>query len=197
VKALYEIRADYDDRSIVVYQAYNEPIASAAVKAQKFVPPFSLNRMTWIKPSFLWMMERSNWGRKKDQERILAVRITRAGWAEALSQAVLTHPDSRVYPDGSDWERDSKGATVRVQWDPDRSLRGANLERRAIQVGLGRAITERYVEEWTLEIVDLTPKVRKMSDLLQAGKAKEAERLLPREKPYPVTADTARRLGMS
>ena len=35
--------------------------------------------MTWIKPSFLWMMERSNWGRKSGQECVLAVRITRAG----------------------------------------------------------------------------------------------------------------------
>lgn len=193
---LYEIRADYDDRSLVVYQAYNEAIATAAVKAQRFVPPFSLNRMTWIKPSFLWMMERSNWGRKKDQERILAVRITRAGWDEALSLAVLTHPSARIYEDASDWDRDSKGAAVRVQWDPDRSLRGANLERRAIQVGLGRAIIERYVEEWTLEIVDLTPKVRKMSELIQAGRAKEAERFLPREASYSVCSETAKRLGI-
>jgi hypothetical protein len=193
---LYEARADYDDRSIVVYQAYNEAIASAAVRAQRFVPPFSLNRMTWIKPSFLWMMERSNWGRKKDQECILAVRMTRAGWDEALSLAVLTHPSARVYPDTSDWEEDSKGAAVRVQWDPDRGLRGENLERRAIQVGLGRAIVQRYVEEWTLEIADITPKVRKMRDLLREGKVKEAERLLPREKPYRVSAETARRLGM-
>lgn len=196
MSGLYEVRADYDDGSIVVYQAYNEAIASAAVKAQKFVPPFSLSRMTWIKPSFLWMMERSNWGGKKDQEHILAVRISRAGWDEALSMAVLTHPSARVYSDASDWEQDSKGAAVRVQWDPDRNLRGGNLERRAIQVGLGRAIIERYVEEWTLEIADITPKVRKISDLLRAGKAKEAERLLPKEKPYPPNAETVRRLGM-
>jgi hypothetical protein len=29
---------------------------------------------------------------------ILAVRITRQGWEEALSQAVLASPDLRVYP---------------------------------------------------------------------------------------------------
>ncbi|WP_141653813.1 DUF4291 family protein, partial [Erwinia billingiae] len=27
-------------------------------------PPFSMTRMTWIKPSFLWMMYRSGWGMK-------------------------------------------------------------------------------------------------------------------------------------
>ena len=50
-----EIRADYDNRSIIVYQAYREEIALPAIAQQRFVPPFSLNRMTWIKPSFLWM----------------------------------------------------------------------------------------------------------------------------------------------
>ena len=87
---LHEIRADYDRSTIVVYQAYSPAIADPAVAAQRFVEPFSLHRMTWIKPSFLWMMERSNWARKPGQERVLAVRITREGWETALSQAVLT-----------------------------------------------------------------------------------------------------------
>ncbi len=43
----------------------------------RFVPPFSLSRMTWIKPSFLWLMERSNWGKKSGQEMILAICIIR------------------------------------------------------------------------------------------------------------------------
>ena len=74
-----EIRANYDATGIVIYQAYREQIARPALASQRFVAPFSLNRMTWIKPSFLWMMERSNWGRKPGQEYVLAVRITRAG----------------------------------------------------------------------------------------------------------------------
>jgi hypothetical protein len=81
-----EIRAGYDATSIVVYQAYRERIALPALANQRFVPPFSLNRMTWIKPLFLWMMERSNCGRKPGQEYILAVRITRAGWNETLAR---------------------------------------------------------------------------------------------------------------
>jgi hypothetical protein len=75
----HEIRADYNATNIVVYQVYREQIASPALASERFVPPFSLNRMTWIKPSFLWMMGRSNWGRKAGQEYILAVRITRTG----------------------------------------------------------------------------------------------------------------------
>src|SRR5262245_58871683 len=88
--AYHEIRADYDRETIVVYQAYNDAIADAALEAGRFVAPFSMNRMTWIKPSFLWLMERSGWGSKSNQERTLAVRITRAGWDRALSLGVLT-----------------------------------------------------------------------------------------------------------
>ena len=80
---LYEIRATYDTKTITVYQAYNDAIADAALAAQIFVSPFSFHRMTWIKPSCLWLMERSNWGQKPGQERILAVNISRAGWDEA------------------------------------------------------------------------------------------------------------------
>src|SRR6187401_1914452 len=94
---LNEIRATYDASSIVVYQAYSDSIAHAALQAESFVPPFSMNRMTWIKPSYLWLMERSNWGQKSGQENILAVRSTRQGWEEALSQAVLTSPEPAVY----------------------------------------------------------------------------------------------------
>src|SRR5271157_3733689 len=86
----HEIRADFDRETIAIYQAYSPAIADPALTAQRFVAPFSFHRMTWIKPSFLWMMHRSNWGQKSGQERILAVRITRAGWEKALSLAVLT-----------------------------------------------------------------------------------------------------------
>ena len=77
--AEHEIRADYDRDTVVIYQAYSPAIADAALKAGRFVPPFSFHRMTWIKPSFLWLMHRSNWGQKGGQERVLAVRVSRAG----------------------------------------------------------------------------------------------------------------------
>lgn len=53
-----QIRAYYDEETITVYQAYNSEIASAAVQKQKLCasPHFRLARMTWIKPSWCWMM---------------------------------------------------------------------------------------------------------------------------------------------
>ncbi len=191
-----EIRADYDGRTVVVYQAYRPEIATAAISAGRFVPPFSLERMTWIKPSFLWMMERCGWASKPGQERVLAIRITRAGWEEALGEAVLTTFEPAVYGDFDAWRRLLDAAPVRVQWDPERDMRGKPQERRAIQVGLSRAIIERYVREWTVEIRDVTPLVHSLRRLLDEGRASDAQTRLPRERPYPVSEATARRLGM-
>ena len=189
-----EIRADHDATTIVVYQAFRPAIAEAAVAAQRFVEPFSLNRMTWIKPSFLWLMGRSNWARKAGQERILAVRITREGWESALSRAVLTGYERGVYRDRADWEQQMRHAAVHVQWDPERTLRGAKLDTRSIQVGLSRQVIREYVEEWTTEIRDLTPRVAKMAAFLRDGRADRAAALLPEERPYPLPPEIARRL---
>jgi hypothetical protein len=178
-----EVRADHDADSIVVYQAYRPEIAEAAVAAQRFVPPFSLGRMTWIKPSFLWMMERCGWATKPDQERVLAVRITRAGWEEALAEARLSHEDTQ-------------GAAVVVQWDPERNVRGGKLGHRSIQVGLGRGIVRRYVEAWTVEIRDLTPLVAPMRALREAREWDRLASLLPPERPYPLPPPLRQRLGM-
>src|SRR5262245_14334067 len=119
---LRQIRADFDANSIVVYQAFAPVIADAALVAGRFVAPFSFTRMTWIKPSLLWLMHRSNWARKSGQERILAVRITRAGWEQALSQAVLTAPEPAIHGNAATWNKAFETASVHVQWDPERSL---------------------------------------------------------------------------
>ena len=197
MSAIHEIRAEYDASTIVVYQAYPKAIAEAALSAGKFVPPFSFGRMTWIKPSFLWMMERSNWGLKAGQEHILAVRLTRIGWEEALSLAVLTHPEKGVYRDEEDWQRQFEAASVYVQWDPERTIRGAALDIKSIQVGLSRHIIARYANEWATGIQDVTPLVRKMHGLIQSGQASKAKSFLPKERVYPVNLATARHLGMN
>ncbi|MFE6867919.1 DUF4291 domain-containing protein [Kitasatospora sp. NPDC057692] len=185
MQQLYGIRADFDADTVVVYQAYAPAVAEAALAAGRFVPPFSFGRMTWIKPSFRWLMHRSNWARKPGQERVLAVRITRAGWEEALGRAVLTTADPAALA----------RAEVHVQWDPERSPRGAALNHYSIQVGVGRTLIRTFAEEWITGITDLTPQVRRISDLLQGGRAAQAQRLLPPERPYPLPPALAARLG--
>ncbi|HEY7973844.1 MAG TPA: DUF4291 domain-containing protein, partial [Ktedonobacterales bacterium] len=182
--------------SIVVYQAYRPEIADVAVQAGRFVAPFELHRMTWIKPSFLWMMERCGWASKPGQERTLAIRISRVGWEEALGLAALTTFEPQVAGDYDAWRHALDTAPVRVQWDPERNLHGQPQEQRAIQVGLSRQVVPRYVNEWTLAIEDITPLVRSLRHLIGSGRATEAMRRLPRERPYPVSEALARRLGM-
>ncbi len=190
----YEIRADYDAETIVVYQAYALAIALPALRAQRFVPPFSFGRMTWIKPSFLWLMERSNWGRKAGQEHILAVRITRAGWDAALAQGVLTSYELRAHRDQRDWQAQFDRALVHIQWDPERSIRGAGLPHDSIQVGLSRHVIRQFADEWTVRISDYTPLVRKITGLIKAGQVTQARKLLPPERVYPVDPAVGRRL---
>jgi Domain of unknown function (DUF4291) len=148
------------------------------------------------KPSFLWMMERSTWARKPGQEYVLAVRITQSGWEEALAHAVLSTYRPGVYADYDDWKQQMAQALVVVQWDPERTLRGKSLPHKSIQVGLSRHIIQRYVEEWTVDIRDVTPRVRKLDALIRSGHAEKAEAQLPRERLYPIPPTIGRRLGM-
>ncbi|MFF0415145.1 DUF4291 domain-containing protein [Kitasatospora sp. NPDC004745] len=184
--ALREIRADFDDRTIVLYQAYAPAVAEPALAAGRFVPPFSFGRMTWIKPSFRWLMHRSNWAQKPGQTRVLAVRITREGWEEALARAVPTTAD----PAGLG------RAEVHVQWDPERTLRGAALNHYSIQVGVGRSLIRTFAEEWVTGITDLTPRVHRIAALVRTGQSARAQRLLPPERPYPAPAALADRIGL-
>ncbi|MEN0066414.1 MAG: DUF4291 domain-containing protein [Myxococcota bacterium] len=191
-----DIRADYDRDSIVVYQAYNDAIADAALAAGRFVPPFSTTRMTWIKPSFLWLMARSNWAQKSGQQRVLGVRLTRRGFDAALSLGVLTSFEPRAHGDQADYEAAFEAAEVHIQWDPERSLRGAKLNHRSIQIGVSRYRIQEFFEDWCVALTDETPRVRKIHRLLSKGRANVANRHLPAERAYPVEAVVRRRLGM-
>src|SRR3954466_4989071 len=98
------VRAKFSAETIVVYQAYPPPIADAALAAGTFVAPFKRERMTWIKPSFLWMMYRSGWATKPGQERVLAVTITRAGFEWALAHACLADFHPEIYGTHEAWQ---------------------------------------------------------------------------------------------
>lgn len=167
----HEIRARYDDRRIILYQAFNDAIAEAALRAQKFVAPFSYERMTWVKPSFLWMMERSGYATKPMQERVLAVHVLRSAFDAAVRSAVSTSESNSRAP-------------IRVQWDPERSLRGSKLEHRSLQLGLGRAVSRAYALEWVQHIEDVTPLARQLAVLRREGEWDAAQRLLPIERTY-------------
>ncbi|GAA3837769.1 DUF4291 domain-containing protein [Saccharothrix violaceirubra] len=190
-----EVRAWYDDDTIRVYQAYPAPIADAALAAGTFVPPFKRERMTWIKPSFRWMAYRCGYAGKPGQERVLAVDITREGFHWALAHAALSHFVPAVHGDQDAWDAAVKACPVRVQWDPERTLRHGPLTHRSIQIGLRGEAVRRYVAEWITGITDVTDVMRAVGGLVSAGRLDEATALLPVERPYRLPAALATRLG--
>ncbi|GAA1370704.1 DUF4291 domain-containing protein [Streptomyces beijiangensis] len=189
------VRAAFTESTVTVYQAYPAAIADPAVEAGTFVSPFKVERMTWIKPSFLWMMYRSGWAEKPGQERVLAVEITRAGFEWALGHASLSHFDRTVHSAKEDWRAELKESPVRIQWDPDRSMTLNPLEYRAIQVGLSGESVKRYVEEWITGITDITPLVHSIRSDIRAGDVREAARKLPDEVHYPLSDALRQRVG--
>ncbi|MDP9796356.1 hypothetical protein J2S43_004868 [Catenuloplanes nepalensis] len=186
-----QVRAVFTDETITVYQAYSPEIALPALAAGRFVPPFRPGRMTWIKPSFLWMMYRCGWATKPGQEFVLAIGLRRPGFADALRTAVPSHhtPGDR-YPGRAEWSRAVKRSDVRVQWDPERDLRLNALPYRSLQVGLSGGASARYAGEWIASIEDVTPLARHIHALAGTDPA-AAQALLPPERAYPLPGDVA------
>ncbi|WP_188309831.1 DUF4291 domain-containing protein [Streptomyces sp. CBMA123] len=183
-----QIRARHTADTITVYQAFPPLIAEPAAAEGRFPEAFSRDRMTWIKPSFLWMMHRSDWGRSPGQERVLALEISREGFDWALERAVLSGYTGRVHVSRAAWKRELRQSPVRVQWDPERGPDLGALEWRTIQVGLSGEAVRRYADEWIRRITDVTA----LADRVR----RERDRaLLPVETPYPVGGAVAVRVG--
>ena len=181
------IRAVYDENTITVYQAFNKAIAGTAVQHKTFIsPPFKIDRMTWIKPSFLWMMYRSGWGTKENQECILAIKIKREGFEWALENACLAHYDHIKHTSQKDWQHTLKTSPVRIQWDPEKDIYLQPLPYRSIQIGLSGIAVEKYISEWITDIEDITETSKHIHHLITANKIDQAQELLPVEKYYPI-----------
>lgn len=181
-KSGYHIMAQYDDEKIIVYQSYRKEIGEFAVKNQFFGGAFSLDRMTWIKPNFLWMMYRNGWGTKEGQEVVLAIHLKREAFEKYLQNAVYSSYAIEFEVSYEEWQSQVKSSSVRLQWDPDHSPYGEKLERRAIQIGLRDEFTRSYSKEDILLIEDISNFVKEQYKFVQN---KELDNLLiPAEKPF-------------
>lgn len=153
--------------------------------------------MTWIKPSFAWMLYRAGYGLKdKNQSRVLRVKLSHEAAATILAACSLSH--GTCFRQG----------TGRVQWDPARSLwhgstakRKLNMENtveprriegeRAIQIGMKGELSRFYVRS-ALSIQDVSALAREIHDahaLWEAPHEEEAamkllQGELPDERPY-------------
>jgi hypothetical protein len=183
--------------TIIVYQAYSDPIATAAVASQSLSasPLFNPARMTWIKPSWCWMLYRSGYSYKDaNQARILALTMRLEDFWWLLRRARVT--DEGGFKKG--------GEEVRVQWDPERGVRLGRMEgTRSVQIGVPRDLSRRWVEEMVVRIEDVTERAREMKRVLdedadrKVGRDKLVEMgLVPVEEVVDVPEDVRARLGM-
>jgi len=177
-----KIFAQYDEDTIRVYQAYNDIIADEAINLGIFGPSFRLSRMTWIKPSFLWMMYRSGWATKEGQNRILAIDMKRVGFDYIVNNAVLSSYSVEMYESYEQWKTMLQKSEVRCQWDPDRDIYGNPKNHRAIQLGIKGRIVESYVHDWIVNILDITQEVINIREAINLNQLVES--LLPIETEY-------------
>ncbi len=194
-KAGRHILAQFDDESVVVYQAYNAAIGGYAAAHGRFGGGFSFSRMSWVKPNFLWMMYRSEWGAKENQEVTLGLRLRRAFFESLLGQAVPSSWDRGLFATREEWAREVGRSAVRLQWDPDHHPSGAKLDRRAIQLGLRGPVLDAFGNEELLEVIDLSPFVAEQRAALAGG---VSALVTPRERVYlPADPAVAARLGLA
>ncbi|KAJ1632555.1 hypothetical protein T492DRAFT_987550 [Pavlovales sp. CCMP2436] len=188
-----EIRAVYSTDTVRVYQAYNHAIADAAIAAQAFVAPWSNSRMTWVKPSFVWMGYRCGWASKDaNQARVLAVDLHRGAFDEMLRGTIPV----AAQPPRSAWAAGSCDDIV-VQWDPERALGGACGREgrthqisgvRSLQMGVRGTTADRYGRESIAMITDVTELFRSVGELLECDDIVGATSLLQTEAIYPLPA---------
>jgi len=188
------ILAQFDDESVVVYQAYRPAIGQWAIAHGSFGgPAFSFSRMSWIKPNFLWMMFRSGWGTKDGQEITLALRIRRTFFDRLLQAAVPSTHWPELHATAEEWRAAVSSSNVRLQWDPDHDPAGNKLERRALQLGLRGDALREFASTELLEVIDMSAFVAEQR--ANATRARLATLQTPREEVYTPGLAATRVLG--
>jgi len=190
------ILAHFDAETIIVYQSYSHAIGSFAIRHGYFGGQFSYKRMSWIKPNFLWMMYRSNWGRSVNQNVVLAIRLRRIFFDSLLQQSVPSCFDQTNFASQTDWETALGQSDVRAQWDPDHMPNGSKEERRAIQLGLRGPSLEAYGKREIVEITDMSGFVASQRE--NAADDSVSKLMTPIEQPYHPMQDAAgQRIGLN
>lgn len=89
---------------------------------------------------------------------------------------------------------------VRVQWDPERIPQIGILPYRSIQIGISRAVTEKWVKEWIVSIEDVTERARELKRAIEGGVRNKEELmkrgLMPLEREYVLQQPLRDILGM-
>lgn len=192
----YVIGQKVDD-NIIVYQAFNKNIAQYAVLNQKFGGEhYSFNRMSWIKPGFLWMMYRAGWAAKEHQQHILAIMVPLLRFEEILKHATISSFDNTLFDSTELWQQELAKTEVRLQWDPDHDPYGNKTTRKAIQLGMKGNILKKFGTEWIINIEDITAFVKEQYEFVKLKRLEDLK--VPFEEVIQITNESiCKRIGLS
>ncbi|MDP4182094.1 MAG: DUF4291 family protein, partial [Bacillota bacterium] len=116
---MFRIFAYFDDEGIYVYQAFKPSIVKTAVEIGTFGKGFGLDRITWIKPSFGWVLYRSNYATKHRMEAIAKIKLSHKAWLEILSRSIQSQYDGLRFETENIWKTNFEKSDIIHQWDPD------------------------------------------------------------------------------
>lgn len=190
------ILAQQQDEYMVVYQAYKPAIAAFAIKNQYLGGShFSYNRMSWIKPNFLWMMFRCGWALKENQENVLAIWLEKRDFDSLLQEAFFSTYNRDIYSSREEWQAELEQKEVRLQWDPDHDPYGKKLNRRAIQIGIKDKTLKAFGKSYIRHIEDITSFVKEQRMFVE--KQQLSNLLIPAERIYkPFNIDLCKKIGI-
>lgn len=107
----------------------------------------------------------------------------------ALQNACLSKYKEHSYKTQENWKEKLNIAPVRVQWDPEKNLFLDKLDYKSIQIGLKEEAVEKYINEWIVQIDDITDLSKEIHQLILNNSIEKAKDKLPKEKIYPLPDD--------
>ena len=191
--------AQFNTEAVVVYQVYVPLLIVLQALTVILEENVTLNRMSWIKLNFLWMIYFSGWATKLKPEVVLAIWLKRSAFDEVMKACIPLRSDSiltprlsskfipELYSTKQEWQQAIHKSSVRLQWD--RTLRDGQLKRRAIQQGLRGDLLAAYARDWILHIENIFKLVREQYKLLANDRKRDF--LVSAEFVYPMTNSTA------
>lgn len=146
-----------------------------------------------IKTNFLWMMYRSRWATKSNQQHILAIWLRRSAFDSYLAQAIHSSRNNRSENEETNSTIKTHRGSIRLQWDPDHHPDGEPvIGRRAIQLGL-RKIESFLDGHDIIRIVDITTFVQNQYHNAVLPKKKLDQLRVPIERAYEPQDEQTRR----
>lgn len=152
------VRAAFDERRVVVWQAHTDEIADYALANGRFGgAAWRRDRVTRFRLSLGSLLGRTEWAKRPGRERVLAVSLAREGFEALLRQSAHAEFEPGLYASRAAWRLATRYAPVSVAWHPDVDEHGRDLPTETLRIGVRDAALRRFTEEYVVGVEDWTP----------------------------------------